>query len=146
MEFFLHQIADQIFVEANRCFRITLFGNRDANLFYNETIRDYLKEMTINVYRSDDFSDNDVIIETIYREIEKSEFVICEVSECNKNVFFEIGYAKAMKKELIFLLQRGIENKFFDVAHIRRIDNETGNPVEFQGKLEDTIATIRERS
>ena len=58
-------------------------------------------------------------------------------------MFFEIGYAKALGKELIFLLQRGFDHEFFDVAHIRRIDYDLDNPVEMQSKLADTIKNIR---
>ncbi len=144
LEFFLSQMTNQIFVDKNRSFMIMPFGNAELNDFYKNEIREYLKtKMEITVYRADDFNDNDVIIDTIYREIEKAEFVICEVSGCNKNVFFEIGYAKAMKKELILLLQRGVNHNFFDVAHIRRIEYDVDNPVELQEKLKDTIETIR---
>jgi len=144
LEFFLSQMTNQIFVDKNRCFMIMPFGNAGLNDFYKKEIREYLQnKMEITVYRADDFNDNDVIVDTIYREIEKAEFVICEVSVCNKNVFFEIGYAKAMKKELILLIQKGVDHNFFDVAHIRRIEYEVGNPVELQEKLKDTIETIR---
>ena len=41
------------------------------NLFINH-IRDFLhKEMGIEIYRADDFCDNDIIIETIYNHIPK---------------------------------------------------------------------------
>ncbi len=143
--FTLHQKVDDIYVEVNHGFMIMPFGSK-LDVFFKENIRDYLKgEMNIDIYRADDFNDNDIIVDTIYREIEKAEFIICEVSNCNKNVFFEIGYAKALNKELIFLLQRGIEHKFFDVAHIRRIDYDVDSAIELQERLKDTIETIRGR-
>lgn len=146
LEFNLKLVQSFQFIEPDRSFMIMPFRDKKLNGFYRDHIQSFLKKkLNIDVYRSDDFSDTDVIIDTIYREIEKAEFVICEISECNKNVFFEIGYAKAHHKELIFLLQRGVEHKFFDVAHIRRIDYDLDNPEELQAKLTDTINTIRER-
>ena len=137
-------IIDNKYVETNHAFMIMPFREKTLNTFYKDHIKTYLSEHTgISIYRADDFNDNEVIIDTIYREIEKSEFIICEISYCNKNVFFEIGYAKALGKELIFLLQRGFDHEFFDVAHIRRIDYDLDNPVEMQSKLADTIKNIR---
>lgn len=140
----LRQVQNMVYTDHNRAFMVMPFGKLDD--FYKTTIMDYLhKELNITVNRADDFTDNDIIVDTIYREIEKSEFIICEISECNKNVFYEIGYAKAREKNLIFLLQRGMEHKFFDVSHIRRIEYDLDNPIELQAKLKDTILTIRGR-
>lgn len=144
LEVSLLLMTNSKYTEFNHSFMIMPFREEKLNSFYNETIKTHLsKRLGISIFRADDFNDNDVIIDTIYREIEKSEFIICEISQCNKNVFFEIGYAKAMKKELIFLLQRGKEHNFFDVAHIRRIDYDLDNPIELQAKLTDTIEHIR---
>lgn len=146
IEIHLRRVSNLTYVEHNRAFMIMPFGDKGLNSFYKKEIKEYLKgKMQIDVLRADDFSDNDVIIDTIYREIQKAEFIICEISEANKNVFYEIGYAKALNKELIFLLRRGIEHKFFDVAHIRRIDYDIDEPIELQEKLKDTIQTIRGR-
>lgn len=145
VEIYLRQIINPVYTEQNTGFMIMPFGNPQLNDFYRNSIENYCQEaLDIRMTRADNFTDNDVIIDTIYREIEKAEFVICEISECNKNVFYEIGYAKGIEKQLIFIAQRGIENlKFFDVAHIRRIDYDLENPVEFQAKLKDTINTLR---
>lgn len=146
LEFNLKMVQSIQHVEKDRSFMIMPFGDTVLNGFYQLNIKRPLKEkLEINLYRADDFTDNDIIIDTIYREIEKAEFVICEITNCNKNAFFEIGYAKAKNKELIFLLQRGIEHKFFDVAHIRRIEYDLDNPDELKAKLLDTIETIRKR-
>lgn len=137
-------LTDNRYTEKNHAFMVMPFRDKHLNNFYHNQIKRYLLDSKgISIYRADDFNDNDVIIDTIYREIEKSEFIICEISECNKNVFFEIGYAKALGKELIFILRRGVEHNFFDVAHIRRIDYDLDNPLELQTKLNDTIENIR---
>ena len=59
--------------------------------------------------------------------------------------FFEIGYAKGINKEMIFLARKNCELKFFDVNHIRRIEYEINRPLEMQERLVDTINNIRKR-
>ena len=108
LELSLQLIANDIYVESNHAFMIMPFRNKNLNTFYKQNIKTYLNdELGINIFRADDFNDNNVIVDTIYREIEKAEFIICEVSECNKNVFFEIGYSKALKKRIDFYTSKG---------------------------------------
>jgi hypothetical protein len=147
LEIHLKRLFKPTYTEQNTAFMVMPFRGNKLNEFYKKNIAEYLgKKLKIKVARSDDFTDNDVIIDRIYREIEKAEFIICEITECNKNVFYEIGYAKGINKQLIFIAQRGTKDlKFFDVAHIRRIDYDIENPVELQEKLRDTIDALRNK-
>lgn len=145
-QFFFRQIEKVSYCETNLAFMIMPFHSEKLNEFYIRHIRDFLKEnMAINIIRADDFSDNDVIIDTIFKQIEKSEFILSEITDCNKNVFFEIGYARGIKKEIIFLSRRNCDLKFFDVNHIRRIEYDIENPEVLQERLCDTIRNIREK-
>lgn len=90
-----------------------------------------------------DFCDTDVIVKTIYREIDKAEFIFCEISECNRNVFFEMGYAQAHKKNIIPLCKEKSNVKLFDFAHERWIKYSMKKPEAMQARLVDTIETIR---
>jgi len=146
VQFHLRQITNLTYLEKNRAFMIMPFRDVNKSIFFENSIRTYLQgNLKMKVVRADDFADNDVIIDTIYEEIEKAEIVICEITECNKNVFFEIGYAKGIKKQLIFISEKGKELEFFDVNHIRRIEYDLKEPEQFQERLKDTIKTIRER-
>jgi hypothetical protein len=146
LEIHLKRLFNPTYVDQNTAFMVMPFGSKTLNVFYKDQIAGYLgRELKIKIARSDDFTDNDVIIDRIYQEIEKAEFIICEITECNKNVFYEIGYAKGINKQLIFIAQRGIKDlKFFDTAHVRRIDYDLENPLELQAKLKATIQTLRE--
>lgn len=144
VEFHLRQITNLTLHKSNTAFMIMPFHNNNLNVFYETQIKGFLKkELNMDIARADDFTDNDVIIETIYAEIERAEIVICEITECNKNVFFEIGYAKGINKQMIFIAQRDKELKFFDVNHIRGIEYDLNDSVRFQERLKDTIQTIR---
>lgn len=49
------------------------------------------------------------IIEAVQRAIERSDFVIADVSGQNANVMYELGYPHALGKPLFLILQRGRE-------------------------------------
>jgi len=145
-QFFFRQTVTLYTFEKDNIFMIMPFGNKELNAFYENNIRNFLRDKaSLKVIRADDFADNDVIIDTIMSQIEKAEIILCEITVCNKNVFFEIGYARGMDKEMIFISQKSYELKFFDVNHIRRIEYEINRPVVFQERLLDTIKSIRNR-
>jgi len=134
-------------ITPNQAFMIMPFKFEELNSFYKTNIKDYLKsELQINIYRADDFNDNDIIIETIYNQIEQSEFLIADTSHPNKNVFFEFGYAAAKDKEIITIQNTEIEqNLFFDRVHIRAIFYSFDNIDAFLNQLKYTIIAIREK-
>lgn len=130
----------------NTAFMIMPFGNEQLDVFYEEHIRKFLKEkFNIEVYRADNFTDNDIIIETIYKSIEQSEFVIAETTTNNKNVFYELGYAVAKDREVITLQNKDEKNIFFDRAHVRSIIYSFDELEKFKTDLIGTIQTIRSR-
>lgn len=142
--FTFRYINHNLFVK-NTAFMVMPFKYSELNQFYETNIKAYLKEcdLNIDVYRSDDFTGTDVVADTIIDQIRKAEFIICEITHCNKNVFFEIGFAKGINKEIVFLLQQNQPAEFFDVNHIRRIEYDLANPDRFKALLRDTLISIR---
>lgn len=131
----------------NQAFMIMPFKFKELNDFYNTYVKDYLKtSLGINVFRADDFNDNDVITDTIYNQIEQSEFIITDTTNENKNVFYELGYAAAKNKEIITIQNIDeVKNSFFDRAHIRAIFYSLDKIDKFQQDLSNTIITIRSK-
>jgi restriction endonuclease len=76
----------------------------------------------------------------IQDEIKKSSIVIAEISIHNPNVFYEVGFSHALKKDVIFLCRAGQEGIPFDVAHYRCIFYK--NIVDLKEKL---VAFLRSR-
>jgi hypothetical protein len=138
-------IEESPFTEKNTAFMIMPFRYALLNSFYKKNIKEYLvnSELNIQIYRSDDFTGTDVVADTILRQIKKAEFVICDITNNNKNVFFEIGFAKGLNKDIIFLLEQNKPADFFDVNHIRRIEYSYEREFEFQNLLKDTLLSIR---
>lgn len=146
LEISMQRVTNSLYTEKDHFFMVMPFREANLNTFYHDHVKAFLKKrLGVSIYRADDFNHNEVIIDTIYREIERSEIVVCDITIPNKNVFYEIGYAKAKDKQLIFLMQRGVEHQFFDVAHIQRIEYDFDNPVPMQERLVDTIEHIRKK-
>jgi len=145
IRFMVKRIDAAAFVSPNRAFMIMPFRD-EINHLYAEFIKPHLKQkIGIDIYRADDFSDNDVIIETIYNEIEKSEFVIADTTYDNKNAFYELGYAAALKKEIITIQHQDAKNLFFDRSHIRTIFYDPALADKLLFQLSATIESIRAR-
>lgn len=63
---------------------------------------------------------DDTILERIYNEIRKADVIIAEMSGMNSNVFYEVGYAHALKKRVI-LVTREAKDIPFDLKHHQHI-------------------------
>lgn len=145
--FILKRLDNQKAFKANQSFMIMPFHYEQLDKFYFETVKPFLKEkLSIDIYRADDFRDNDIIVQTIYTMIEESEFIIADTTINNKNAFYELGYASAIGKEIITIQNRETEQKlFFDRAHIRTIMYDLQNLESFYFDLDSTIKSIRDR-
>lgn len=78
------------------------------------------KDKGYDLIRSDTIHDTDKIDQTIIDQLNAANLVIADLSECNPNVFFEIGYRSALAKPLIQIANEGQELPF-DVSSIRTI-------------------------
>lgn len=147
LRFILKQVTNRNH-KKDQAFMIMPFGESTLNELYKDQLKPFLKkELLMDIYRADDFSDNDVIVDTIYRYIEESEFVIADTTYSNKNAFYELGYAAALGTEIIIIQNKEVEqNLFFDRAHIRAILYEPKNLEPFFLELKNTISGIRQRN
>lgn len=147
LTFILRRIDNPQRIVRNKAFMIMPFGITDLDKFYVENVKLFLNhELGIDIYRSDDFNGNDIIIETIYNQIEESEFIIADTSESNKNVFYEFGWAASKNKEIITIQNEKVEKQlFFDRAHIRAILYSQDKIKAFQERLKNDIIAIRQK-
>lgn len=147
LTFILKRVDSPKAIKPNTAFMIMPFKYDDLNEFYEKHIKDFLlKEMQIQIFRADDFSGNDIIVETIYNQIDEAEFILADTSHPNKNVFYEFGYAAAKEKEIITIQNTDIdESLFFDRVHIRAVLYSLKNISDFQRQLKNTITAIRDK-
>ena len=64
------------------------------------------------------------IIERIYNQIDKADFVIADMTGRNPNVFYEVGYAHALGKRVV-LLTKNADDIPFDLKHYPHIVYES---------------------
>ena len=60
------------------------------------------------------------IVERIYNQIDKSDFIIADMTGRNPNVFYEAGYAHALGKRVV-LLTKNVADIPFDLKHYPHI-------------------------
>lgn len=146
VEITLRRIREVVRATMNTAFVLMPFAEPSLKSVYQQHIKDFLKaKLQIEAHRADEFLDNDVIIDTIYSQIDRSEFIIAEISECNKNVFYELGYAAAKEKDIVMIVQTGRTPSFFDRTHIRWIEYSLNCPEALREALEGTIKSIRKK-
>ena len=59
---------------------------------------------------------NDSVLQRIYNQIAKADLVVADMTGRNPNVFYEVGYAHALGKEVVLLTQSA-DDIPFDLKH-----------------------------
>jgi len=95
-------------------------GQRDA---YFVSIEPTLKSLGFNPIRVDQIQHNATVTPEIMRQIEKSVFIIADLTGERPNVYYEVGYSHRADKEVILVSKKSTA-VHFDVAAINRIEYE----------------------
>jgi hypothetical protein len=90
------------------------------NSYYAHIFKPALEAAGFRVSRDDDIFSPTPIITDIQQSIVHSDIILCEVSERNPNVFYELGMAHAIGKPAL-LVSRNKHDIPFDLQHIRHI-------------------------
>jgi hypothetical protein len=86
----------------------------DAYSTIKRTVKNLKKGLRCE--RVDDIQDDFVIDEKIYSCIQKSKLLIVDLTGSRPNVYYELGYARALGKQIILTAKTG-EKPHFDVSH-----------------------------
>jgi len=104
---------------------------------YNDVIKEICKDYEVSVRRADEMMGPGFIISDIAYEIESSQLVIADITPTdNPNVYFEVGYAVALRKPTILLAKNGTSLPF-DIAGFRVLFYE--NSIGGKSKLEEGL-------
>ena len=72
--------------------------------------------------------------------IEKADFIVFDIAEENPNVFFELGFAQALKKRTAVLMPRGVVNNLAsDLAGLLYLSYDPGNPAELTARFSNYV-------
>jgi len=107
-------------VEENQIFIIMSYN---TNL--NDTFREFkLSAKKVNskliVKRLDEQRGDYSITDEILSNIRKADLIICDLTEERPNVYYELGYARALGKQIISCAKKGT-NLHFDIRNFRTI-------------------------
>jgi hypothetical protein len=114
--------------------------------FYRDVIQEQAVAAGFDVFRIDEKAGPGIIIEDIQREIEQSALVIAEITPSNPNVFYEVGYAHALRKPTILLAQRDSKPPF-DVSSFRVVfyNDTIGGKAEVERSLRTHLEAVAGR-
>ena len=117
-----------------RCFVIQPFdGGQRYDKRYEDVFEPAIRDAGLEPYRVDRDPSVSVPIEDIEQGIEVSEVCLAEISTDNPNVWFELGYAIARKRDVALLCSDERQTPFpFDVQHRAIIQYSTESQSDFE--------------
>ena len=93
-----------------------------------EALQDAAARVELVCRRADEIWETPAIIQDIVNLIDKSLVVVCDCTGRNANVFYEIGIAHTLGREVVLITQVDADVPF-DLRHLRYIkylDNDEG--------------------
>jgi len=105
--------------------------------YYPAIFKPALEAVGYNVTRADDLFTPQPVMQDIRDSILAADLILCEMSDRNPNVFYELGLAHAIGKPAI-LISRKADDIPFDLRHVRVIlydSTEAG----WENKLQEDI-------
>jgi hypothetical protein len=106
--------------ELNKVFVIMPFNREGMDDVYL-TIKDECQKLGLHACRADEFVGSGMIIDEITRLIERSEFIVCDLTFERPNVYYELGYAHGVgnrAQDILLIAQEGT-TLHFDIAPLR---------------------------
>jgi len=112
---------------------------------YTDVIEPLAKQFGLHPYRADHVYGPGSILEDIIRGIETAQIVIAEITPTNENVFYEVGYAHALKKPTILLAEKN-KKLPFDLSGFRCLfyENSIGGKRKVEEGLKKHLQAILE--
>jgi hypothetical protein len=114
--------------ERPSAFVVMQYGEPFDSLF-RDVIVPIASEFGVEALRADDVFAPGIIIQDIIEGLVRAHIVIADITPLNANVFYELGYAHALDKQTILLVERNEDGRLpFDVSGYRVIfyDNTIG--------------------
>ncbi len=96
-------------VRWNAAFVVMRFTEFDENAHaYEYGIQPALKDVGLACVRADENPPHGTILDSVCKGIRSSRFVIVKVDEQNLNVFFELGYALGLDKDVLLISEQSL--------------------------------------
>jgi TIR domain len=98
--------AEALDVEEDVCFIIMPFSVESLNIVYEDFVRPTLVDRcSLRPERGDDVFGSNVIMDDIAKSIRRARLIIADLTGRNANVFYEVGIAHALNKQVLLMTQ-----------------------------------------
>lgn len=115
--------------DANSAFIAMRFSTNDENSnAYKYGIKQGLEDVGIKVHRGDDVVNSGQILDKIIHSIERHRFIVVKVDVDNLNVYFELGLAMGLEKDVLLISESSLAlNLPVDLRNWECLIYEKGN-------------------
>jgi hypothetical protein len=127
----------QIVTERPQAFVVMQFDTPQYEALFREVIAPACEKEGLRVYRADFTKKPGLIISDIARHLAESTVIVAEVSPVNGNVYYEVGYADALRKPVILIADKTVGQLPFDIRPYRTIFYE--NNIGGKRLVEETL-------
>jgi uncharacterized SAM-dependent methyltransferase len=112
------------------------------NQIYSQIIKTVLDKCGFRVIRADEIASSSPFQADIEKNITTSDLIIADVTGYNLNVYYELGMAYGMKKDVI-ILTSDIDSVPSDTKHIRHLLYDNNKLDELKSSFEDWVHKSR---
>ena len=92
----------------------------DLNELWEDAIRNTVASLSLNAVRADETYGVGPIMKDIWTQIVRSRILIADLTGKKSNVFYELGLAHALERDVV-LLSQSMDDVPFDLRHLRVI-------------------------
>jgi uridine kinase len=132
-------------LEKKNAFVIMPFNNNDLDTFYKEVVKPTLLENGYEAKRVDEMSMKEQIVERIVHSIEDADLIICELTDKNPNVMYELGVAHSLTRKVIMIAKHDQDLPFdlkdYEVLFYKPSDKEF-NSTRFRSRFNQAIEDV----
>ncbi len=135
------KIRDKSAIQSNQLSAMMPFDKRFSDVYTAIQQAGVKNKMTVS--RADDIWENHHIIQDIVSLIDRSRIVVADCTDKNANVFYEVGIAHAIGREVILITQ-SMDHIPFDLRHLRCLTYHPNNEglAALEAGLTSRIATL----
>lgn len=126
------------------CFVIQRFDGERYDQRFFDIIKPVVEDCKLEAYRVDQDPSADVIIDRVMEKIKSAAIVIAEISTDRPNVWFELGYARALSKPVIMMCENNRKEIPLDICHQNILFYRTDSSSDFdvlKQKLKERIVS-----
>lgn len=128
-------------IDETLCFVLMPFDEKFTSI-YESIIKKVVESFDLKCKRADEIFGTQPIINDISEHIQKARILIADLTRRNPNVFYELGLAHAIGKQVI-LISQDLKDVPFDLKHYRCIVYE--DSVAGAEKLEEGLKNTLEK-